>query len=217
MQKQLILAGLMTMAGTALASTTNMENPLYKNKQGVSSLITADQDSADQYCLLNGFTASEDFEVTYKSSQSWTYDGEKWILEDTDAVLKSVECQGDRAEVEPYGRRYPKRPGRRYPGRHYPGGGYPGGGYPGGGYPGGGYPGGGYPGGGYPGGGYPGGGYPGGGYPGGGYPGGHYPGGHLKGCYGKITGKWYRSGERTSFPIRGRYYRCVNGQWRSCR
>ena len=150
MQKQLILAGLMTLAGTALASTTNMENPLYKNKEGVSSLITADQDSADQYCFLKGFTASEDFEVTYKSSQSWTYDGEKWILEDTDAVLKSVECQGDRAEVEPYGRRYPKRPGRRYPGGGYPGGGYPGGGYPGGGYPGGGYPGGGYPGGGYP-------------------------------------------------------------------
>ena len=98
-----------------------MENPLYKNKEGVSSLITADQDSADQYCFLKGFTASEDFEVTYKSSQSWTYDGEKWILEDTDAVLKSVECQGDRAEVEPYGRRYPKRPGRRYPGRGYPG------------------------------------------------------------------------------------------------
>ena len=73
--------------------------------------------------------------MTYKSSQSWTYDGEKWILEETDAVLKSVECQGDRAEVEPYGRRYPKRPGRRYPGRGYPGGGYPGGGYPGGGYP----------------------------------------------------------------------------------
>ena len=104
MKKSLLLAGLLSLTGasSALAETTELDNPLYKDFKGASAQITADQDSADQYCILKGFSLSEDFEVKYQDSKSWSFDGEKWTLEETDSVLSSVECSGERSEVEPY-------------------------------------------------------------------------------------------------------------------
>ena len=39
------------------------------------------------------------------------------------------------------------------------------------------------------------------------------PNGGFAGCQGTLTGAWYKHGQRTRFPVMGKYYRCDNGQW----
>ena len=156
MNRSQLVAGLISLLGSTVVmaqSSTKLDNPIYEDVNGSQYVITADLDSADQYCIMNGFSQAEDFEVTFKDSDSFTFNGEEWTADSTDAVLESVECSGEVLSFGPSKRGRNRGKSRRKNRRRH-GGGHHGGGHHGGGHHGGGHHGGGHHGGGHHGGGH---------------------------------------------------------------